>query len=473
MPDHPREKKHEFARNDDLEQSPSKLTSVDTPEGMNIQLFETHKRMVQAALAVLGRSGSAVPYEEVYHVSNDGEGQTSGMAFTSSFWPLVQLHKEEIMATREFAICVRDLQSRIEISEKAADNAPELLLELIDRTLGSKRIVAVKVDDYLAKAGAAGRLAFDFDETSFRINYERFMRIVRSGNLWIAFAPLFGFESECSYVDMGAASIKSMLPEELEEIWYNCRKILPEFVSADELFACKYFIWTEQQTIADPRRQFDSVMRSLRLFKKGSAGYADIYVVPSFGSWGGQRRKIYADWAFGDPKLSLREDETTSLVELHDKLLNLGPNPQNLEIAMTRFDFSYERTRPEDRLIDLMIAFESIFSEGPADLSHKIPTRVARFLEDDPAKRRMTREVMKRAYNARNVLVHGNGRLPGTINIQSREASGAKSLSITSYDLSDFVSLMEENLRRCFWKLIEIGKFEKTTLLDTIDLSPI
>ena len=85
-----------------------------------------------------------------------------------------------------------------------------------------------------------------------------------------------------------------------------------------------------------------------------------------------------------------------------------------MDIAVARFGYAYEKMRLEDRLIDLVVAYESIFCEDAADLTHKISTRVARFIEKDPVKRDIVRKNIKEAYTIRSKIVHGRKQIaPG------------------------------------------------------------
>ena len=60
---------------------------------------------------------------------------------------------------------------------------------------------------------------FKLDENIFEKHYLKLEHLLYSGNLWFAFAPLKGFESECENIELGNVSIRRLSSTELEELW--------------------------------------------------------------------------------------------------------------------------------------------------------------------------------------------------------------------------------------------------------------
>lgn len=110
----------------------------------------------------------------------------------------------------------------------------------------------------------------------------------------------------------------------------------------------------------------------------------------------------------------------------------------NLVLALRRFNYSYERSRPEDRLIDQMIAFETLFLAdiGDDDRSEKrfrLALRVSYFLDPGPNRKAINLD-MKKAYDMRSTVVHGGD---------------------SSKTLEDIAKKTEEYLRQSLVKFIE------------------
>ncbi len=84
---------------------------------------------------------------------------------------------------------------------------------------------------------------------------------------------------------------------------------------------------------------------------------------------------------------------------------------------MRRFSYACERERDDDRIVDLMIAAESLFlsdSGGEKDrgeIRFRLALRSAYFVESPAYTRRQIFNHMKAAYDLRSAIVHGDGRL--------------------------------------------------------------
>lgn len=76
-------------------------------------------------------------------------------------------------------------------------------------------------------------------------------------------------------------------------------------------------------------------------------------------------------------------------------------------IALTRFHSAYHGNI-EDRIIDQMIAFESLYLGDPQELTYKLALRTAFSLGKRKDKRYTIFEDMKEAYRYRSRIVHGN-----------------------------------------------------------------
>jgi putative transposase len=83
--------------------------------------------------------------------------------------------------------------------------------------------------------------------------------------------------------------------------------------------------------------------------------------------------------------------------------------------AVKRFSYASERDRPDDRLVDLMIAAESLFlcsEDDPAnrgELRYRLALRAAFFIDSRDYSRREVFNHMRKAYDNRSAIVHGSG----------------------------------------------------------------
>lgn len=133
-----------------------------------------------------------------------------------------------------------------------------------------------------------------------------------------------------------------------------------------------------------------------------------------------------------------------------------------LNAAIRRFSFAGERFRPEDSLVDLLIAAESLFlsdagEEGDrGELTYRLSLRFAFFCDDDFYSRRERLQLMRNAYRARSVVVHG-----GTLDNEKLKLPREGTVSV-----GKFVEVVEDALRKALHKAIETTPTSNQALLD-------
>lgn len=112
-----------------------------------------------------------------------------------------------------------------------------------------------------------------------------------------------------------------------------------------------------------------------------------------------------------------------------------------LGTALRRFNYSFDRPLPEDRLVDLLIGAESLFLHDAAEpaergeLRFRLALRGAMFVVHPVYSPRQVYQVLRRAYDARSAIVHGG------------EARRAALPDAPDADLNGFVAAVEEILR--------------------------
>ena len=82
--------------------------------------------------------------------------------------------------------------------------------------------------------------------------------------------------------------------------------------------------------------------------------------------------------------------------------------PPFLRTAIARFNSSYERRDPADRLIDLVIALEALFGDGESgSITYKVAMRGASWLHAPGSERCTSFGTLKKCYRERSSVVHG------------------------------------------------------------------
>lgn len=211
--------------------------------------------------------------------------------------------------------------------------------------------------------------------------------------------------------------------------------------------------------------QLDNVIHALRIFKSGECSYVTIlhYTDNPWRSGGiswGPRNAAHHMFV----KYSLTKDEAKSFQKFLEDFRSKEVKKRNfIEVACTRFSYANERSRPEDKLIDLMIAAEALFLSDSGDskyrgeLRYRLALRASFFISGDGKHRKEIFNHMKYAYDIRSSLVHG----------------GKPKLPSNFDSLSDFVESTENYLRTAIHKAIDLAyrsKVENNCLADWDDL---
>ncbi|MHC1623149.1 MAG: hypothetical protein ACXQTR_00990 [Candidatus Methanospirareceae archaeon] len=155
------------------------------------------------------------------------------------------------------------------------------------------------------------------------------------------------------------------------------------------------------------------VVTALRLFKAGTLGYRTVFFETKPAQPGPTQFFDEGRIAYGEGEYSLTNDEAEEFrdfwMRIH-KFLDIkreafGP----LGIALSRFELSYLRRRPVDKLLDLVISMEALFlKEGERmELAYKLSQRAALLLENEYSQRVSCKKDLKRLYNVRSKAVHG------------------------------------------------------------------
>jgi hypothetical protein len=128
--------------------------------------------------------------------------------------------------------------------------------------------------------------------------------------------------------------------------------------------------------------------------------------------------------------------------ELRDSNVRANGSFQN---ALRRFVDAGQRSGDEDRIIDLMIAAESLFVDTrEGEVTFRMSLNGAWFVGTDAAERRAVHHLLKSAYGVRSDVVHGN-----EVTAKSRRRRDG-----TDRNMSDFVGDVEAIIRAALRKAL-------------------
>jgi hypothetical protein len=153
----------------------------------------------------------------------------------------------------------------------------------------------------------------------------------------------------------------------------------------------------------------DDVLSVLRLFKHtqvrtaGHASWTDSRWLNA-----GTSYRVLRQWPYGG-KYELSAGEVSQFLELWH-LLEEGA--VRFDFSIHRFNLAFDRGLLADRIVDLVIAAESLFLgdlgvQDRGELRFRFALRAAKFIEHPNYGERDIYSVMRRAYDARSAIVHG------------------------------------------------------------------
>lgn len=120
-------------------------------------------------------------------------------------------------------------------------------------------------------------------------------------------------------------------------------------------------------------------------------------------------------WSNGSPpqimKYRLKASDVEEVVSTH-RALRAFPKRAKIEVALKRFNDSYRTFDHRERIVDLVIALESLFGEETVgqstEVGYRLRMRAARYLGVDATERQQLKKFLTELYSLRSKIVHGD-----------------------------------------------------------------
>ena len=209
-------------------------------------------------------------------------------------------------------------------------------------------------------------------------------------------------------------------------------------------------------------REFDNACSALRLFKNGAISPGKIIVKSiSWDPHGGiHSTALMIRPAIGS-QYTLSKEESIEFLRFWEFFQKVRQKKiARNDIALRRFNFAYERVRPEDRLIDYLIGFESLLlkKNERQELEYRLALRGSVLLAKIPGERAIVFKELKKAYGERSNIVHG-----GTV---------SKNVKIGDYEITfnEFVEKIEQRLRAAIKEFLTLSKIQSDSkIIENLD----
>ncbi len=322
--------------------------------------------------------------------------------------------QEEIQSLSEFSVCMDHMKKNRMISKHIGNLVGTQERQINYPVAGG--YLGYFIINYVSKKGS-----HEFDEILFENHYNDMETFFYSDVFKLTtLIFLEHFSSECDEIKLNEDIKIIRLPtEELNKI--QSLRIVSDF----GLSLCTHAIQICSKTekligvaatmVEEPSQSIRKIggviVSALRIFKDGLFGFN--YIRIDAGAWGPYGRQlyqpnIYKKHFWSRSNYILQKGEITDFLKFLDKFNQLPSGNSFLDVAIRRFNYSYERERVEDKLIDGMIAFESLFlTDHGQEARYKLALRTSFFIAEDPKIRKQILDDMKIAYDLRSRLVHG------------------------------------------------------------------
>lgn len=157
----------------------------------------------------------------------------------------------------------------------------------------------------------------------------------------------------------------------------------------------------------------EDVLVALRIFKAGRVGNTGF--AGYFASWplrGGTQFGGLLDFSPPARQFALDYTLTEEDAARFPKFFAACQSAKrsgSVRLAMRRFAYASDRSRAEDRIIDMMIAAEALFlADAEGELSYRLALRGSFFLDPELGPRSKTLRFLKTAYAVRSKIAHGS-----------------------------------------------------------------
>ncbi len=155
------------------------------------------------------------------------------------------------------------------------------------------------------------------------------------------------------------------------------------------------------------------------------------------------------------PTYSLAKSDIRELQTMFEFLPKAGRCPP-LSTAITRVNSAAQRTSVADQIVDLLIALEALFGDGPGAIGYKVALRCAKFIEDSVESRLRVNDIVRKLFDKRHKIVHG---------------ATSNNGDISPEQVGQLFSVVQKSIQRLREHVLSSGRIPTAKEFDTMLLS--
>jgi hypothetical protein len=241
------------------------------------------------------------------------------------------------------------------------------------------------------------------------------------------------------------------VPIQLDLSDFNTEVVVISLRKIDNFEKNSYFDLTNRFS-EHARERINLVLQMFKLYKAGSFiidSRVESYLLTKEMIRSSLNKKYISPYN----QLIINGDDEIKLQEIYKILKNIIPNDKILSRSLSRFFIAVDEDSPEEELVDLVIALESILQTvngNPIkeELRYRFSINGASLLTniDSTSDFFETMEIMRTAYDCRSVIVHGGDSTSLTKNLKTLNAKIDRSVKNR-----EFANLKDLNLLIADW----------------------
>jgi hypothetical protein len=281
---------------------------------------------------------------------------------------------------------------------------------------------------------------FQFEENKFEKIYKAIESYISTDLVnFSCSTQLYGFKSDTDEIKIDdTAKIRKYSEEECKQAFkISCFYRSRMFLLSPSDFKLEIIFHKKKEDLrtstGEDQEELRKTITLLRLFKPSTLRYGPIETKPiQWVPFGGVITSGREEMFGGFYHFNISELPELKKLRSNIKRMDLS-NVYPLEIALKRFNFAHERMSLEDKLIDIMIGFETLYSDSNTEIRYKISLRTAILIGENLDQRKIIFRIMQEAYNMRSDLVHGR-KLEGKVSV-----SEPVNKEFTMHEFVDFI----------------------------------